>query len=90
MQDFYEQVAGLAATALAPPTTGYQIWFGRIILEIVPHPSLILDCIKVQQSALQMLKLTKKVFTNTYQMDFIYRPTARMMTFHLFNGLTER
>ena len=41
----HEQVAGLAATALATPTPGYQIWFGHIMPEIVPHPSIIVDSI---------------------------------------------
>ena len=41
----HEQVAGLVATALAPPTPEYQILFGHIMLEIVPHPSIIVDSI---------------------------------------------
>ena len=90
MQDFYEQVAGLAATALAPPTPKYQIWFGHNMLEIKPHPSIIVDWIVIQQFALHMLNLTKKGYTNAFQIDFIYRPTARMMTFNLYTGLPER
>ena len=57
------------------------------MLEIVLHPGIVVDWIIVQQFVLQMLNLTKTGHTNTHQINFIHRPTARMMTFNLYTGL---
>ena len=54
------------------------------MLEIVPHPSKIVDWIIEQQLALQLLNLAKKCYTITFQIDFMYKPTARMMTLNLY------
>ena len=87
MQDFYEELAAFAATALDPPLPAYQIWLGHIMLEIAAHPSMIVDWIIVQHFALEMLSMTRRGYTNTYQINFIHRPTGNMITFSLYTGL---
>ena len=40
------------------------------MLEMIPHPSIIIDWIIVQHFALQVLNVAKKGYTNTYQIKF--------------------
>ncbi len=87
MQDFYEDLAAFAATTLTPAGGYYQLWFGQIMLEITASPRAIVEWILVQQFALDMLRLTEGGYTNTYQISFIHRPTAEMITFSLYTGL---
>lgn len=87
MQDFYEDLAAYAATTLAPASPDYRLWLGRILLEIIAPPGIIVEWIVIQQFALDMLRLTKRGYTNTYQINFIHRPTGMMVTFSLYIGL---
>ena len=57
------------------------------MLEVVSRPGAIVDWILVQQFALDMLRSTKRGYTNTYLINFIHRPTGHMMTFSLYIGL---
>ena len=87
MQDFYEDLAGFAATTSSPTSNAYQLWFGQILLEITAQSNMIVEWGLVQRFALDMLSLTKRGYTNTYQINFIHRPTGRMITFSLYTGL---
>ena len=86
MQDFYEDLAALAATTLTPPSRGYRIWLGQLLLEVVVPPGVIVGWITIQHFALEMLRMTKTGYTNTYQINFIHRPTGMMVTFNLYAG----
>ena len=87
MQSFYEDLARYAATTLSPALPTCRVWLGHILLEIVAPPRVNIDWIIVQNFALDMLRLTKRGYTNTYQINFIHLPTGTMMTFSLFTGL---
>lgn len=87
MQDFYEDLAAYAATTLTPVSYGYQIWLGQLMLEIMAPPSFIVNWKLVQTFALDMLKMTRRGYTNTYQINFIHRPTGMLVTFSLYTGL---
>ena len=87
MQDFYEDLAGFAATTLTPASHNYRVWFGQIMLEITAPPSTIVNWIVVQHFALELLRMTKLGYINTYQINYIHRPTGRMLTFSLYTGL---
>lgn len=87
MQDFYEDVAAYAATTMAPTSSGYRLSLGHILLEITAPPGIILNWMIVQNFALDMLGMTKRGYTNTYQINFVHRPTGMMVTFSLYTGL---
>lgn len=87
MQDFYEDLAAYAATTLSPTSNYYPLRFGQLVLEIMAPPRVVVEWTLVQHFALQMLKLTKSGYTNTYQINFIHRPTGRMVTFSLYTGI---
>lgn len=87
MQDFYEDLAAYAATTLTPASCGYQIWLGQLLLEVVAPPRVVVSWIIVQHFALDMLKMTKRGYTNTYQINFVHRPTGMIVTFNLYMGL---
>ena len=87
MQDFYENLAAYAATTSNPASSSYKLWFGHILLEVLAPPSVIVRWITVQHFALDMLRLTKRGYINTYQINFIHRPSGMMVTFNLYTGL---
>ena len=87
LQDFYESVAGYAAITPVSETSTFQLWLGQIMLEIIAPQGEMVDWLIVQTFALDMLELTKRGYTNTYQINFIHRSTGKMMTFSLYTGL---
>ena len=87
MQDFYEDLAAYAATTLTPASRDYHISFGQLMLEVLGPPMVVVNWIVVQHFALHMLRLTERGYTNTYQINFIHRPTGMMITFNLYTGL---
>lgn len=87
LQDFYEHIAQFASTTLSPASNDYQLWFGQLMLEIRAQPTMIVEWILVQRFALDMLSLTTRGYTNTYQINFIHMPTGKMITFSLYTGL---
>lgn len=87
MQGFYEDLAAYAATTLAPVSSYYNFRLGGLLLEIMAPPRVIVEWTLVQQFALTMLKLTKSGYTNTYQINFVNRPTGKMVTFSLYTGI---
>lgn len=87
LQDFYEDLAAFAAVTLSPATHGQQIYFGQLLLEIMGPPGFVVSWRMVQIFALDMLRLTKRGYTNTYQINFIHGPTGKMVTFSLSIGL---
>ena len=87
LQDFYENLALFAATTLRPASNDYQLWFGQMMLEIRSQPTMIVEWRIVQCFALDMLSLTTRGYTNTYQINFIHTPTGKMITFSLYTGL---
>lgn len=89
MQDFYEDLAAYAANTLMTASRGYHIWLGQLQLEIMASPNSIVDWRVIQSFALDMLKLSKRGYTNTYQINFIHRPTGMMVTFSLYVGLRK-
>ena len=87
MQDFYEDLAAYAATTLTPVSHNYNVWWGQLLLEIVGPPRGMVNWHIVQHFALDMLTLTKRGYTNTYQINFIHRSTGMIITFNLYTGL---
>ena len=87
LQDFYEDLAAFAAVTVTPAARRHQLYLGQILLEIMGPPGFVVSWIMVQKFALDMLRLTKRGYTNTYQINFIHRPTGRMFTFSLYVGL---
>ena len=87
LQDFYEDLAAFAAVTLTPAVRCQQIWLGRVVLEIMGPPGFVVNWMMVQEFALDMLRLTKRGYTNTYQINFIHKPTGRLFTFSLYIGL---
>lgn len=83
MQNFYEDLAAYAAITLDPASSRYQIRLGQLLLEVQAQLNLIVDWIVIQQFALEMLKLTKRGYTNMYLINFIHRPTGKIVTFSL-------
>ena len=87
LQDFYEDLAAFAAVTVTPAARSYQLYLGQVLLEVMGPPGFVVSWIMVQNFALDMLSLTKRGYTNTYQINFIHRPTGRMVTFSLYVGL---
>lgn len=87
LQDFYEDLAKFAATTLSPASDDYQLWLGQIMLEIRAQPTMIIEWLMVQRFALDMLSLTRRGYTNTYQINFIHSQTQQMITFSLYTGI---
>ena len=87
MQDFYENLAAYAATTSTPVSNYYPLRLGQVLLEIMAPPRVVVEWTLVQHFALAMLKLTKSGYTNTYQINFIHRPTGKMVTFSLHTGI---
>ena len=87
MQDFYEDLAAFAATTLTPTSCCYHLRLGQLLLEVVAPPRTVVEWILVQHFALTMLRLTKRGYTNTYQINFIHRPTGKLVTFSLYTGI---
>ena len=86
MQDFYEDLAAYAATTLTPTSRCYHLRLGELLLEVIAPPRAVVEWILVQHFALNMLRLTKSGYTNTYQINFIHRPTGMLVTFSLYTG----
>lgn len=87
MQDFYEDLVAYAATTLTPTSCCYHLRLGQLLLEVVAPPKTVVEWILVQHFALTMLRLTKSGYTNTYQINFIHRPTGMLVTFSLYTGV---
>ena len=87
MQDFYEDLAAYAATTLTPASPSYHLRLGQILLEVVAPSSIIVQWAVVQHFAMDMLRLTKNGYTNTYQINFIHRSTGMLVTFSLYTGV---
>ena len=87
LQDFYEDLAALAAVTLLPAMRSQQIYLGQLLLEIMGPPGSVVSWRMVQIFALDMLRLTKRGYTNTYQINFIHRPSGTMVTFSLYIGM---
>ena len=87
LQSFYEDVAGYAAIATVPPVERFQFYLGEIWLEVSAPAGCKVDWIIVQRFALDMVAMTKRGYTNTYQTNFVHRPTGKLLTFSLWVGL---
>ena len=57
------------------------------MLEMIAPPTVMVEWYILQHFALDMLGMTKKGYTNTYQINFVHSPTGRMVTFSLYTGL---
>ena len=87
LQKFYEDLAAFATVTVAPAARGHHIHLGQILLEIMGPPGFVVSWMTIREFALDMLRLTKRGYTNTYQINFIHRATGRMITFSLYVGL---
>ena len=85
LQAFYEDIAYLAATTLSSTATRYLIRMGKIDLEIRSQMGDIPWTVVVS-FANAMLDITKKGFTNTYQVNFINRATGKLVTMSMWIG----
>lgn len=92
LQDFYEDIAAFAANTLSPPLHTYHFWMGEILLEIMgPRDSgETISWRVVTAFAAEMVSLTRRGYANTYQINFIHRPTGRMVTCSLWIGLASQ
>lgn len=87
LQNFYEDLAAFAAVTVTPAMRGHQIHLGEVLLEIMGPPGFVVSWMTIREFALDMLRLTKRGYTNTYQINLIHRATGRMITFSLYVGL---
>ena len=87
LQNFYEDLAAFAAVTVTPAARGHHIHLGQIVLEIMGPPGFVVGWMTIREFALDMLRLTRRGYTNTYQINFIHRATGRMITFSLYVGL---
>lgn len=87
LQSFYEDLAGYAALTTEPLSDRMQLWLGNIMLEASAPVGTILDWISIQGFAMKMLKVTKLGYTNTFLVNFVHRPSGKMVTFSLFVGV---
>ena len=87
LQRFYEDLALFAAATVTPAARGHHIHLGEVLLEIMGPPGFVVGWLTIREFALDMLRLTKRGYTNTYQINFIHRATGRMITFSLYVGL---
>ena len=87
LQNFYEDLAAFAAVTVTPAARGHHIHLGQVMLEIMGPPGFVVGWMTIREFALDMLRLTKRGYTNTYQINFIHRTTGRMITFSLYVGL---
>ena len=86
LQQFYEDLAAFAAVTATPAARGHHIHLGQVLLEIMGPPGFVVSWMTIREFALDMLRLTKRGYTNTYQINFIHRATGRMITFSLYVG----
>lgn len=85
LQSFYEDTAYLAATTLSTPAWRYLIRQGKLDLEIRSQEGNI-PWMVVATFANIMREMSKKGFTNTYQVNYINRETGKLLTMSLWVG----
>ncbi len=90
LQSFYEDLAGYAALTTEPLSERIQIWFGEIMLEVSAPVGINVEWISIQGFAMEMLAMTKRGYTNTYLINFVHRPSGKIVTFSLFVGAIRR
>lgn len=88
LQDFYEHLSGFAAVTNCPPLQSYLFRLGSIELEVMAPQGINIRWAVVQAFALEMLEMTKRGYTNTYQINFVNRTTGKLITFSLWVGFT--
>ena len=86
LQKFYEDLAAFATVTVTPAARGHHIHYGQVLLEIMGPPGFVVGWMTIREFALDMLRLTRRGYTNTYQINFIHRATGRMITFSLYVG----
>ncbi len=84
LQDFYESIAAFAASTLRTPSNYYRMVVGDITLEVICPAANVINWIIVQTFANQMLEMTKRGYSNSYQINFVNRSTGRLLTFNLY------
>lgn len=85
LQSFYEDTAYRAATTLSSQSWRYLIRHGQIDLEIRSQMGDI-PWTFVIGFANAMLDLSKRGFTNTYQINYVNRITGKLLTISLWIG----
>lgn len=88
LQDFYEHLSGFAAVTNRPPSQSYHFRLGTILLEITAPQGTKIGWAFVQTFSMQMLEMTKRGYTNTYQINFVHRATGKLITFSLWIRMT--
>jgi len=86
LQSFYEDLAGYAALTTEPLSERIQIWLGDITLEVSAPIGTNVEWISIQGFAMEMLEMTKRGYTNTYLINFVHRPSGKLVTFSLLVG----
>ena len=89
MESFYEDVAAYAALTTSIMSNRVEIWLGGIMLEVVGPAGSNLSRRHIQAFAMDMLAMTKRGYTNTYLINYVHRPTGKLLTFSLYVGLVR-
>lgn len=84
--DFYETIAAFAALTNAVPSQSYRLWVGDILMEVMAPGGHDIHWIAVQRFAEWMIELTQQGYVNTYQINFVHRPSGLLLTFSLWVG----
>ena len=86
LQHFYEEVAAFAAQTSAVPLNIFSLVVGEITLEVRGPSGTAVSWLVVQAFANWLLDMTKRGYTNSYQINFVHRPTGQLLTFSLWFG----
>ena len=88
LQSFYEDIAYLAATTKSSTSTRFFYRMGTIDLEIRSQMGEIPRAMVIA-FANSMRELTKRGFTNTYQVNYINKATGQLLTVSLWVGVVR-
>lgn len=86
MLDFYENIAAFAASTSMATADCYRMVLGEVTLEAKGPVGVPIPWLVVQAFANYMLDMTKRGYTNTYQINLVNRRTGQLLTFSLWVG----
>ena len=86
LMSFYEEVAAIASTTTNPVTDRFLFRTADITLEVRSALGAVLWA-DVIAFANWMRDNTSKGFTGTYQVNFVHRPTGKLLTMSLWIGI---
>ena len=86
LTNFYEDIAVYAALTTTRPMRHWSMSVGEITLEVIAPLGTLVEWAVVQGFANLMLDMTKRGYTNSYQINIVNRMTGRLLTFNLYVG----